>query len=99
MRRGRERSIASAIGRLKAGLVPADPMARLLAAWPSVVGGTVADETRPRSLSGSTLTVECSSAVWAQELSLLSRQVVSRLGDEFPEIGIEKLRCVVGQGA
>ncbi len=98
MRRGRERKISGAIGRLVADIAPVDPIARLAAAWPVAVGDAVAAQTAPTSISGTTLTVGCVSGVWAQEVELLSRTVIERLSNELPDIPVKKLRCVVSQG-
>lgn len=48
-------------------------------AWRRIVGERIAARTRPRRLDGDTLTIEVATAVWAQELSLLSREIIARL--------------------
>lgn len=48
-------------------------------AWRRAVGARVAERAIPGRLRGGTLTVSVASAVWAQELSLLSNEIVLRL--------------------
>ncbi len=54
-------------GRIDAGL------------WRSVVGPRIGDRTAPGRVERGTLLVRVASAVWAQELSLLSDDIVARL--------------------
>jgi len=49
------------------------------AIWRAAVGARVAERARPWGMSQGVLTVEVASAVWAQELSLLSREIIPRL--------------------
>jgi Dna[CI] antecedent, DciA len=48
-------------------------------AWRRAVGARVAERAVPERLRAGTLTVSVASAVWAQELSLLSDEIVARL--------------------
>jgi hypothetical protein len=63
--------------------------------WRRVVGPRIADRTRPGSVRRQTLTVTVASAVWAQELSLLSAEILARLGQAGVELGA--IRFVVGK--
>lgn len=47
--------------------------------WRRVVGPRISDRTRPGRLERGTLLVRVASAVWAQELSLLSDDIIGRL--------------------
>ena len=47
--------------------------------WPEVAGAAIAAESAPASEREGTVTVECSGAVWAQELTLLAPDLVGRL--------------------
>ncbi len=47
--------------------------------WRRLVGERVAARTSPKSLKRGTLYIETASAVWAQELSLLSSDILQRL--------------------
>jgi hypothetical protein len=73
-----------------------DPLAAVIAAWPSVVGRSIAEHTRPVQLSGQTLLVTTRSGAWSQQLSLLSTGVLEGL-HRLPEARhIRSLRFRVG---
>lgn len=78
--------------------MPASTLARVRRAWPAVAGARVAAEAEPVSERDGTVTVACRSAVWAQELELLSADLGRRLeealqsGDEPPVV--RRLRFV-----
>ena len=95
MRRGRERPIADAVMRLAESLAPQTPLSKVERAWPTVVGHALAAHSKPASLKGSLLTVECSGSVYAQELELQSRRVVAKLSEELSDEVVEKIRFVV----
>ena len=63
--------------------------------WRRVVGPRIAERTRPGSVRRQVLTVTVASAVWAQELSLLSAEILARLGQAGIELGA--IRFVVGK--
>ncbi len=65
-------------------------------AWPDVVGRTAADHSVPvrRSRAG-VLTVACSSASWALELSARRGELAPRLARRCPEAEVSGLRFVV----
>ena len=65
-------------------------------AWRAVVGPAVADHTAPlrRSRAG-VLTVACSSAAWAQELTMRRDELVRLLADAAPDAGVTGLRFAV----
>jgi hypothetical protein len=63
---------------------------RLAEIWEQTLGGEVAANSRPRSLTGGRLVVATSSAVWAQTLQLLSEDVVRRLNAALGERAVER---------
>lgn len=80
---------------------PETLLARVQAAWDGAVGAAVAAEAQPRSESGGTVLVECSSAVWAQELELLAPDLLGRLNEALGDPGrapLAGLRFRVGRG-
>ena len=95
MRRGRERPIADAVMRLAESLAPQTPLSKVERAWPIVVGAAMAAHSKPASLKGSLLTVECSGSVYAQELELQSRRVITKLSEEIAAQVVERIRFVV----
>ena len=57
------------------------------------MGEAFAPHARPTGEAGGTLTVTCSSAVWAHELDLLAPAVVERLDALLGPGRVRALRC------
>lgn len=66
--------------------------ARLIAEWHRFVGETMAGHTRVVEIRGGTLIVQCDSTTWATELRRLRGEILNRILDEFPEVGIQELK-------
>jgi predicted nucleic acid-binding Zn ribbon protein len=80
---------------------PATPLARAQAAWGEAAGSGLAAVAEPVSERDGVLTVACESAVWAQELELLSGDLLARLNAALADSGdpqLARLRFVVGSG-
>jgi hypothetical protein len=60
--------------------------------WTEVVGERVAARTLPRSLRDGVLTIIVESPVWAQELSLLSTEILRRLAERGIRAGAIRFR-------
>ena len=97
MRRGTERPIAGAMAKLIDRIAPQDPLTRLTAAWPDVVGPAISAHSRPATIRSGRLTVECGSSVYAQELELLSRKVLIAVNGVIGEASVTALRCTVAK--
>jgi len=54
-------------------------------AWPGAVGEAVAREATPVSERDGVVTVACKSATWAQELDLLSGQILAQVSQNLPD--------------
>ena len=82
--------------RRRTGRGPAGEVGAAAAAWPGVVGPAVADHTVPvrRSRAGM-LTVVCSSAAWAQELTMRREELVEMLARAAPDAAVTGLRFSV----
>jgi hypothetical protein len=82
--------------RRRSGGPPAGATGALLEAWRGVVGPAVADHTAPlrRSRAG-VLTIGCSSAAWAQELTMRRDELVALLAQAAPDAGVTGLRFSV----
>jgi hypothetical protein len=78
-----------------AGAAPDTLLARVQAAWPGVAGAAIAAEAAPASEREGTVTVECSGAVWAQELTLLAPDLVARMNGVLEGTAVRALRFVV----
>jgi predicted nucleic acid-binding Zn ribbon protein len=78
---------------------PATLLARVQGAWPAVAGEALAASTEPVAEREGVVTVACESAVWAQELELLQRDLLERLRERLgaPEgASVERLRFKIG---
>jgi predicted nucleic acid-binding Zn ribbon protein len=94
MRRGRERHAGDAVQRLADSLAPQTPEALVARAWSTVVGPALAAHSRPVSVKGSTLTVQCGASVYAQELEFQSKRILEALSRELGGNLIERIRFV-----
>jgi predicted nucleic acid-binding Zn ribbon protein len=91
----RRRAPRPAAGAFEAALqqvAPKTPLAAVQAAWPGAVGGQLAAVAVPVSERDGTLTIECTDAVWAQELDLMQATLLERLRREVGEQAPEALR-------
>lgn len=66
--------------------------ARLIAEWHRFVGESMAGHTRVVEIRGGTLLVQCDSTTWATELRRLRGEILTRILDEYPEVGVRELR-------
>jgi predicted nucleic acid-binding Zn ribbon protein len=92
VRRRGPRPVAVALDRLATDLAPATLLAEVQRAWESAAGAAFAAECTPDGERDGVVTVACSSAVWAQELDLLSERVVARLNEVLGRPAVRGLR-------
>ncbi len=71
--------------------------ARAYGAWARASGDQVAGGAQPRNFSRGTLTVECTSSVWANELTYLGGQLMSRMDAMSPGHPVKRLRFTVAR--
>jgi predicted nucleic acid-binding Zn ribbon protein len=80
---------------------PAGLLARLQSAWGELAGPAVAAEAEPIGERSGIVTIACRSAVWAQELELLSGDLLERLnaalGTPAEPHPVASLRFVVAE--
>ena len=102
MRRSGPRPLSAALRETMAQAAPHTLLARVQAVWPAVAGAAIAKDAGAVSERSGTVTFECESASWAQELTLLEPDLRTRLnaalggGAEEP---VKTLRFrVVGRG-
>ena len=81
MRRREPRPLGVALASVVDDLAPATTLARVQRAWTSVAGESIAREAEPVSEREGVVTIECRSSVWAQEIELLSGDLVARLNE------------------
>jgi predicted nucleic acid-binding Zn ribbon protein len=92
MRRRGPRPVATALDRLTAQLAPATLLAEVQRVWPEAAGAAFAAQSEPVAERAGVVTVACASAVWAQELDLLSERVVERLNESLGRPAVRGLR-------
>jgi predicted nucleic acid-binding Zn ribbon protein len=95
----RRRAPRPAAGAFKAALqraAPKTPLAAIQTAWASAVGDQLAAAATPVAERDGTLTIECTDAVWAQELDLMQEALLERLRDEVGDQAPQALRFRVG---
>ena len=83
--------LRDAVGRV----APDTLLARVQALWPEVAGPALAAETAPAREREGVVTVECSGAVWAQELTFLEADLVGGLNARLEGFQVRSLRFVV----
>jgi predicted nucleic acid-binding Zn ribbon protein len=99
MRRLAPRPLSRALAAALPEARPAGLLAEVQSAWPAVAGPALAAAAGPVSERSGTVTVECESAVWAQELELLGADLARRLDEAVSGGRVERLRFIVGSGA
>ena len=78
---------------------PKTGLASVQAAWSQAVGAQIAEVASPISERAGTLTVECSNAMWAQELDLMQAQLLERLREALGEGAPRALKFRVARGS
>lgn len=66
--------------------------ARLVSEWHQFVGESIAQHTQVVELREHVLIVQCDSTTWATELRRLRGEILSRILDEYPEVGVRELK-------
>jgi predicted nucleic acid-binding Zn ribbon protein len=92
MRRRGPRPVAVALDDLTAAIAPATVLAAVQRAWAQAAGDTFARHTEPVAERDGVVVVACESAVWAQELDLLSERVVAGLNEAIGRPAVRRLR-------
>ncbi len=96
MRRRAPRPLSFAVDGLTATIAPATPLARVQGVWDQTAGPAVAQAARPTAERSGVLTVTCTAAVWAQELSLMAGELIARLNAALGDEVVRELRCRTG---
>jgi predicted nucleic acid-binding Zn ribbon protein len=69
------------------------------AGWSQAVGAQIAEVASPISERAGTLTVECTNAMWAQELDLMQTQLLERLREALGEAAPKAIKFRVARGS
>ena len=96
MRRRAPRSLSYALERVTATLEPATTLARVQGCWAEAVGDNIAAVTKPVSEHDGTVTVNCESSLWTEELKMMEADLLARLNTRLPEPAVERLRFRTG---
>jgi predicted nucleic acid-binding Zn ribbon protein len=96
MSRPAPRPFSVALAGLTSTIAPSTPLARVQEVWRAAAGEAVAQAAQPTAERGGVLTVVCSAAVWAQELTLMAGELVERLNSALGEELVHELRCRTG---
>jgi predicted nucleic acid-binding Zn ribbon protein len=76
-------------------------LARVQSVWADAVGPTVAEQSQPRRERDGVVTVVCASSVWAQELDLMSSELLGAVRERLVAadgVGVPReLRFVSGR--
>ena len=78
---------------------PKTGLASVQAAWSEALGERLAAVATPVSERAGTLTIECTNAMWAQELDLMQSQLLERLREALGEGAPEALKFRVARGS
>ena len=92
MRRREPRPLGHAVAALAERLAPQTLLADVQRVWPRVAGERFARAAEPVSERDGIVTVACESAVWAQELDLLSERVIEALNEAIGRPAVRRLR-------
>lgn len=92
MRRRGPRPVGLALDSVTGALAPATVLAEVQRVWPQVAGERFARAAEPVSERDGVVTVACESAVWAQELDLLSERVVEAVNEAIGRPVVRRLR-------
>jgi predicted nucleic acid-binding Zn ribbon protein len=96
MSRSAPRRLTAPLDILTAELAPASTLARVQEVWERSVGPAIAASAHPSAERDGLLTVTCEAAVWAQELDLMSAELIPRLNHALGGETIRGLRCRSG---
>jgi predicted nucleic acid-binding Zn ribbon protein len=86
------RRIGELLGGFGDELAPETLLASVQMVWDEVVGDRIAAVSEVVEEREGVVTVECSTAVWAQELEMMGPRITARLGERLGGAGPEKLR-------
>jgi len=92
MRRRGPRPVGFALDAVTGALAPATLLAEVQRVWPQAAGEAFARACEPVAEREGVITVACDSAVWAQELDLLSERVVTALNEALGRPAVDRLR-------
>ncbi len=88
------RPVAVSLQSLTDELAPQTLLADVQRIWPAAVGEELARQSTATAERGGVLTVSCADSMWAQELDLMSVQILAELNSRLRSGAVRRLRCV-----
>ena len=98
MSRRAPRPLGIAVGALTERLAPATLLGDVQRVWEQAAGEAIAREAAPVSERAGTVTLQCSSAVWMQEIDLMGPTLVAQLNALLGSERVTAVRCVATTG-
>lgn len=86
--------VSGAVGKFVDQVAPETPEADVQTVWREAVGGSVADVTRVSGERDGVVTVDCESAVWAEELGLMEGRIREGLNAALEARGGEPVQKI-----
>ena len=87
------RPLAASLQALTSSLAPATTLARVQGVWEQATGPTISAAARPAYEREGVLTITCEASVWAQELDLMSDEILARINGALGGEPLRELRC------
>ena len=91
-RTSRPKRIGEALDRALDPIAPKTPLAEIQRLWPAAVGPQIAAVTKVLEELDGTVTIECENTIWANELEMMSPQLLEKLASQMDGAAPEKLR-------
>ncbi len=85
--------IGEVLERFKSDNAPDTRIAAIQELWQSVVGSVLAERCRPLYEREGIVRIGCSSSVWAQELDLMSNEIVDGLNRRIDGGWVRAIKC------
>jgi len=65
--------------------------------WKEIVGDRVAEHSYPEDFQNGILTVRCKSTAWATQLRLMASEIMVKIEERSPDLGVKELRVLAPQ--
>lgn len=98
MRRRAPRPLGLALEELTSRLAPVTLLGDVQRVWGEAAGAAIAAEAQPVSERAGTVTLQCSSATWMQEIDLMGPVLVAQLNERLGAERVTAMRCVATTG-
>jgi predicted nucleic acid-binding Zn ribbon protein len=98
-RRRAPRPAGEAFRAARERVAPKTGLGAVQSVWSAALGEDIAAVATPVSERAGTVTVDCSNAMWAQELDLMQGRLLERLREALGERAPEALKFRVERGA